>query len=193
MPSRGAVRSGAAHRGIEMIKTSFVLSVAILAAAPAIGSASAAEMPKELRGIWCEELGIDERYPAGSAARTHIIYGLCRLATDGDEAINLDARLRGVRCMNSSAVQKQKHIRPCRYPTDADGAIMVDARGYSHDMVGTDCKLLAITSKGNGRFVVRTHCHGGELASERGHVELQRWRLFNSGRRLEIRNAKALP
>jgi hypothetical protein len=69
-------------------------------------------------------------------------------------------------------------------PTDADGAIMVDARGFSYDMVGRVCKLLAITSKGNGRFVVRARCTG---EVEKEHV-LQRWRLFNSGRRLEIRD-----
>ena len=34
-----------------LIKTSFVLAVAILATAPAIGNA--VEMPKELRGQWC--------------------------------------------------------------------------------------------------------------------------------------------
>src|SRR5262245_35902146 len=65
---------------IEMIKTSFVLSVAIPAAALAIGSASAAEMPKELRGIWCAK-----EYTAQKE-----IYARCREA-DSEDSLGVDA------------------------------------------------------------------------------------------------------
>jgi hypothetical protein len=49
----------------------------------------------------------------------------------------------------------------------------------------------AITSN-NGGYFVQAHCRGQPESDWNGRV-LKRWRLFNSGRRLEIRDAKALP
>ena len=42
-----------------------------------------------------------------------------------------------------------------------------------------------ITSYGKGHFVVRARCNNGEESNV-----LHQWRLLNSGRRLEIRDAK---
>lgn len=137
---------------IEMIKTSFVLSVAILAAAPAIGSASAAEMPKELRGTWC--------YRDGTAQED--IYRRCRVA-DSEAAMSVSARKffvgEGMLCTPPLAI------------TSYSGGYFVRARCYD-----TDTGFIEFISKDTPSRVV-----------------LQRWRLFNNGRRLEIRDAKALP
>ena len=105
------------------------------------GGAFGAEMPKELRGVWC-----------GTAQEN--IYRRCREA-DSEDNLGISAR-----------------------------------KFYVAE--GTQCVPLAITLNSSGHFVVRASCTFDEGARS-GRV-LQRWRLFNSsGRRLEIRDAKALP
>ena len=58
-------------------------------------------------------------------------------------------------------------------------------------MADSICKPLQVTSYGNGHFVIRAHCD--TEATSIPFRPVQRWRLFSNGRRLEIRDAKALP
>jgi hypothetical protein len=122
------------------------IALGILITTTAIGSASAAEMPKEFRGTWwcADRPGWSPRthspWPAGS-------YRRCHKVTDADDAFGIDA----------------------------------SGREWGHDMVDDTCKVLRVTSYGKGHFVVRARCNNGRV--------LLRWRLFNSGRRLEIRDA----
>jgi hypothetical protein len=117
------------------LKTSFILSLAILTAVPAIRNASAAEMPKELRGTWC--------YRDGTAQGD--IYRRCRVA-------------------------------------DSEAVLSVSARKF-FVAEGTVCTPLAITLDSSGHFVVPASCTYDEGVRS-GRV-LQRWRLFDSGCRLD--------
>jgi hypothetical protein len=119
--------------------TRFLISAATLLALTAV-AASAAEMPKELRGVWC-------------ATAQENIYRSCREADSED---NLD----------------------------------VSASKF-YVAEGTECVPLSITRNTSGHFVVRASCTFNDGARS-GRV-LQRWRLFNSGRRLEIRDANTGP
>jgi hypothetical protein len=121
-----------------------------LTTATAIGSASAAEVPKELWDTrWCADRpGWGPRthspWPAGN-------YRRCRLVTDADDAFGIDA----------------------------------SGREWFHDMTDETCKVLRVTSYDRGHFVVRARCKNDEES-----YVLHRWRLLNSGRQLEIRDAK---
>jgi hypothetical protein len=124
------------------------IALGILTTATAIGSASAAEMPKELRGtLWCADR-------PGWSPRTHSPW-------------------------------PAGNYRRCHQITDADDAFGIDAsgRGWGHDMTDEGCKVLRVTSY-KGQFVVRARCKNGEESNV-----LHRWRLLNSGHRLEIRDA----
>ena len=122
-------------------------ALGILITTTAIGSASAAEMPKELRGYWCANKPGWTSWPDGSVGT----------------------------------------YRRCRFPiTDAEDAFGISTSGWAHDMADDTCKVLRVTSYGKGHFVVRARCNNDEESN--GRV-LLRWRLFNSGRRLEIRDA----
>jgi hypothetical protein len=127
------------------------IALCILIATTAIGSASAAEMPKELRGTWwCADR-------AGRSTRTHSPW-------------------------------PAGNYKRCHNVTDADDAFGIDASGreWGHDMTDDTCKVLLVTSYGKGHFVVRARCNNDEETNAR---VLLRWRLFDSGLRLEIRNA----
>jgi hypothetical protein len=127
------------------------IALGILITTTAIGSASAAEMPKEFRDTrWCADR-------PGSSPRTHSPW-------------------------------PAGNYRRCHKVTDADDAFGIDASGreWGHDMADDTCKVLRVTSYGKGHFVVRARCNNDEESN--GRV-LLRWRLFNSGRRLEIRDA----
>ena len=124
------------------------ITLGILTTATAIGSASAAEMPKELRDIWwCADR-------PGWSPRTHSPW-------------------------------PAGNYRRCRLPfTDAEDAFEIGASGWNHDMTDETCEVLRVTSYGKGHFIVRARCNNGEESNV-----LHRWRLLNSGRRLEIRDA----
>jgi hypothetical protein len=124
------------------------ITLGILTTATAIGSASAAEMPKELRDIWwCADR-------PGWSPRTHSPW-------------------------------PAGNYRRCRLPfTDAEDAFEIGASGWTHDMTDETCEVLRVTSYGKGHFIVRARCNNGEESNV-----LHRWRLLNSGRRLEIRDA----
>lgn len=100
--------------------------------------ASAAEMPKELRGTWCAKEPPNQTY---------------------------------ARCR--------------QYGGEQD--LMVDARGMSNGEVG--CKPRSIVLDGNGyRIIMR--CVRFVASSGDEWSTSERWRLFNNGRRLEIRDAR---
>jgi hypothetical protein len=118
----------------------------------AIENASAAEMPKELRGTWwcAERPGWSFRphspWPAGN-------YRRCHKVTDADDAFE----------------------------------ISTSGREWGHDMTDETCEVLGVKSHGKGHFVVRARCKNDRESNVR---VLHRWRLFNSGRQLEIRDAR---
>jgi hypothetical protein len=125
------------------------IALGILITTTAIGSTSAAEIPKELRGYWCANKPGWTSWPDGSVGT----------------------------------------YRRCRFPiTDAEDAFGVFAREWSHEMADGICKPLRVTPYGNGHFVIRAHCNAEDTSIPFRPV--QRWRLFNSGRRLEIRDAR---
>jgi len=126
-----------------------VIALGILITTTAIGSASAAEMPKELRDTWwCADR-------PGWSPRTHSPW-------------------------------PAGNYRRCHKVTDADDAFEIDASGWGHDMTDDTCKVLRVTSYGKSHFVVRARCNNDEEMNVR---VLLRWRLFNGGHRLEIRDA----
>ena len=89
--------------------------------------------------------------------------------------------LRGAWC----GTAQEKIYRRCR-KADSEDNLDITARKF-YVAEGTQCVPLA----NSGHFVVRASCTFDEGVRS-GRV-LERWRLFNSGRRLEIRDAKALP
>ena len=119
------------------------LSLIISTIAPAIGT----EMPKKLRGLWCQ-----------------------------DKARQL-----------SALVSTGIYVR-CRTASDMQAKIDVVDDGF-HDGGTIDCDLIAITSNGN-RFIVRANCSNNDTVSSPKEILLQRWRLFNNGRQLEVSNLK---
>jgi hypothetical protein len=92
--------------------------------------------------------------------------------------------LRGIWCSKEYTAQKSIYRR-CRV-ADGEDAVAVDARKF-WVAEETVCTPLAITSDGGSHFVVEADCRG-QYDDWNGRV-LKRWRLFNSGRRLEIRDA----
>ena len=68
--------------------------------------------------------------------------------------------------------------------------LIVDAR---HVFSGEHtCTVLSVMPKGNS-YLVDTRCRHIEGKDIDRRRVRERWRLFNKGRRLEIRDAKALP
>jgi hypothetical protein len=125
------------------------IALGMLTTVTAIGSASAVEMPKELRGTWwCADR-------SGWSPRTHSPWPV-------------------------------GNYRRCRFPiTDAEDAFGIGASGWAHDMADDTCKVQRVTSYGRGHFAVQARCNNDEESNV-----LHRWRLLNSGRQLEIREAK---
>jgi tetratricopeptide (TPR) repeat protein len=91
-------------------------------------------------------------------------------------AVEMPKELRGIWCGRA-----QGYVR-CRKADSEDNLYIRARRFWAGE--GTACTLLAITLESSGHFLVRAHCTYGEGTSS--GPALERWRLFNGGRQLEI-------
>jgi hypothetical protein len=108
-----------------------------------------------------------------------------------DAATRTPKELRGVWCnmqngtWGNDGVVNRFIYKRCHWPAgDFDDTFEVGIREIEYnDMSDRECQLLAITSIGRGRFIVRSKCRD-EASAPWKHV-LERWRLLADGQQLK--------